>query len=36
MIIDHSMLVPGDIYVPEENMQVPADCMVASGDIYVN
>jgi magnesium-transporting ATPase (P-type) len=28
--------VPGDIYIPEEPADVPADCVVAFGDVYVN
>ena len=35
-IISNTDLVPGDIYIPEENKEVPADCILLSGDIYVN
>lgn len=36
MLIDSKQLVPGDIYVPDEHKEIPADCIVGCGDIYVN
>jgi hypothetical protein len=29
-------LVPGDVYIPSPFTDVPADCIVGYGDIYVN
>ena len=34
--IDSHDLVPGDIYIPEEQTEICADCIVVIGDIYVN
>ena len=35
-VIDSKELVPGDTYIPEEQTEVAADCIVGIGDIYVN
>jgi magnesium-transporting ATPase (P-type) len=35
-MIENRQLVPGDVYIPGEREEVPADCLVGMGDIYVN
>lgn len=35
-IVDSKELVPGDTYIPEQQTEVAADCVVGCGDIYVN
>ncbi len=36
MQIDSEELVPGDLLVIDDHMIVPCDCILVSGEIYVN